>query len=66
MSGAIDLAIHSDQFKKNHWQPFLSAYRSWKDDLKSNPSWYAIHRDMEGKYWNQGSGRVKIPTFSHS
>ncbi len=66
MQAAIHLAGNSDQFRRNHWQPFLNSYRSWKDDLKSNTSWYTIHQDASGKYWNQGLGRAKIPTFKNT
>ncbi len=66
VNAAISLAEKSDQFKKRNWEPFLRAYTAWRDDLKTNSSWYAVVKSNDGKYYNQGKGRVKIPTFRDS
>jgi hypothetical protein len=66
IDASISFAGNSDQFKRRHWGPFLKAYAAWRDDLKGNSSWYACLQDKNGKYYNQGRGRVKIPALRES
>lgn len=66
IDAAISSAKLSNQFRRHHWNPFLRAYAAWRDDLRKNPSWYAVIRDENGKYYNQGVGRLKIPSFRES
>lgn len=63
---AAQSLANSDQFNRYNWQPFLRAYAAWRDDLRENPSWYAVVKDKNGKYYNQGRGRVKILTLCNS
>jgi hypothetical protein len=68
IDAGISLAKNPDEFKKRYWERFLCAYTAWKDDLKTNSSWYAVikSKSKDGKtekYYNQGKGRVKILTF---
>ena len=65
VDAAISSAGSSYDFRKRHWEPFLRAYAAWRDDLRENSSLYAVIQE-NGKYYNQGKGRVKIPTFRDS
>lgn len=63
IDAAISLANPFNQFRRQHWYPFLRSFAAWRDDLRENTSWYAVLKDESGRYYNQGRGRCRRRTF---
>lgn len=60
---AIRIQCLSDNWRKNHWVPFLKAWSAFVTNLDRNPAWRMIERTDDGQFVAQkGRGKYK-PTL---